>query len=102
MVTELPRGAEITLLGEIHQLERTYYEIAYVDENGVTQTGFIPTSYVNQFDGTDPLTQTTVYGEAEDDTDSIGRLIYILLGFGAIGILLDFLLLKKPKETDEI
>ena len=101
-VTELPRGAQITLLGEIHQLERTYYEIAYVDENGVTQTGFIPTSYVNHFDGTTPLSQTITYNDAEDDTDSIGRMLYILLGLGAIGILLDFLLLRKPKETDEI
>ena len=98
---ELSRGAQVTLLSEIRLPDRTYYEISYVDENGATQTGFIPTAYVNAFDGTNPLSQTTTYGDAEDDFDAVGRLAYILLGLGAIGILLDFLLLKKPKETDE-
>ena len=37
----------------------------------------------------------------EDDTDSVGRMLYILLGLGAIGILTDVLLLRKSKETDE-
>ena len=100
-VAKMPRGAKVTLLGEIRQLNRTYYEIAYTAENGEVKTGFIPTAYVNLFDGTAPTTQTVTYGETEDDTDAVGRLIYILLGLGAIGILIDFLLLKKPKETDE-
>ena len=101
-VTEIPRGTQVILLGEISQLDRTYYEISYTDENGEVQTGFIPTSYVNLFDGTAPNAQTVTYGETTDDTDSVGRMLYLLLGLGAIGILLDFLLLKKPKETDEL
>ena len=100
-VAEMPRGAQVTLLYVIHQLDRTYYEISYTDENGVAQIGFIPTAYVNLFDGTAPNPQTITYGETEDDTDALFRLTYILLGLGAIGILLDVLLLKKPKETDE-
>ncbi len=100
-VAEMPRGEKVTLLGEIHQLDRIYYEISYTDENGEVQIGFIPTAYVNLFDGTSPTTQTITYGETEDDTDAVFRLTYILLGLGAIGILLDVLLLKKPKETDE-
>ena len=100
-VAELPRGAKVTLLGEVHQLDRTYYEISYTNENGEVQTGFIPTSYLNLFDGTAPITETITYGETSDDTDSVGRMLYILLGLGAIGILIDVLLLKKPKETDE-
>jgi hypothetical protein len=100
-VAELPRGAQVTLLCEVRLPERSYYKISYADDNGVTQTGYIPATYVNTFDGTNPLFQTTTYGETEDDLESVGRLTYILLGLGAIGILLDFLLLRKPKETDE-
>ena len=100
-VAKMPRGAKVHLLDEIKLLERTYYEIAYTDENGEVKTGYIPTVYINLFDGTDPAVQTVTYGETTDDTDAVGRLIYILLGFGAIGILLDVLLLKKSKETDE-
>lgn len=100
-VVEIPRGAVVTLLGEIHKLDRTYYEISYVDENGVYSKGFIPTSYVNLFDGTAPITETITYGDTTDDTDSVGRMLYILLGLGAIGILTDVLLLRKIKETEE-
>ena len=100
-VAEMPRGGAVTLLGEIHKLNRTYYEVSYVDENGEMQTGFIPTAYVNLFDGTAPTTETITYGDTEDDTDSVGRMLYILLGLGAIGILTDVLLLRKSKETDE-
>ncbi|MBR2321370.1 MAG: hypothetical protein IKA57_04465 [Clostridia bacterium] len=100
-VAEMPRGAKVTLLGEIHQLDRTYYEISYTNENGEVKTGYIPTSYINLFDGTAPKAETITYGETEDDTESVGRMLYILLGLGAIGILIDVLLLKKSKETDE-
>ncbi|MBO5736267.1 MAG: hypothetical protein J6S04_00525, partial [Clostridia bacterium] len=100
-VAEMPRGAQVTLLGELRLPDRTYYEITYTDTNGVVQTGYVPTSYVNLFDGTAPTSQTITYGATEDDTDSVGRMVYILLGFGAIGILIDVLLLKKSKETDD-
>ena len=99
-VAEMPRGAKVTLLGELSLLDRTYYEVSYTNENGEAQTGFIPTSYINLFDGTAPITNSVTYGETEDDTDSVGRMLYILLGLGAIGILIDVLLLKKSKEPD--
>ena len=41
------------------------------------------------------------YGETENDTDRIWRLVYILLGLGVIGILVDVLLLRKPKQDSE-
>ena len=100
-VETLQSGAKVTLLGEVTKLKRTYYEIAYTTENGEVKTGFVPKAYVNLFDGTSPTAQTVTYGETADDSDSVWRFAYIILGFGAIGILVDFLLLKKPKETDE-
>lgn len=100
-VETLQSGAKVTLLGEVTKLHRAYYEIAYTAENGEMKTGFVPKAYVNLFDGTSPTAQTVTYGETADDSDSVWRFAYIILGFGAIGILVDFLLLKKPKETDE-
>lgn len=99
-VAEITRGSYVTILGEVKKLNRDYYEIAYQTENGERVTGFIPTAYVNAFNGADPLLQVETYGETEDDHDSVGRFIYLLLGFGAIAILVDFLLLKKPKSEE--
>lgn len=100
-VESLPRGAKVTLLSELSHADRTYYEIAYTSEQGETQTGFVPKSFVNAFNGANPTVQTETYGTTEDDTDAVGRMLYILLGFGAIGILLDVLLLRKKKDADE-
>jgi len=97
-VCELPRGVKVTLLGEIHQLEHDYYAVSYVDENGATQIGFIPKTYANQFDGSTPTPETHTIGSTEDDHDSVWRFAYIVLGLGAIGILVDYLLLRKKKE----
>ena len=100
-LTDIPRGATVTLLGEVKKLNHEYYEVSYKAENGETVTGFIPKNYVLLFDGSVPTNETVTYGNTEDDTDTVWRLAYILLGFGAIGILVDFLLLRKPKKNDE-
>ena len=100
-VATLPRGAEVKLLGEINKLDHAYYEIEYTAENGETVTGFIPQSYVMPFNGISPETSTVTYGETEDDNDAVWRFTYIILGLAAIGILVDFLLLYKPKNKEE-
>lgn len=97
-VSRLERGAQIELLGEIDKLDNPYYQIAYKDENGVTQTGYIPKAYVNLFDGTPPEPTTLAIGETVSDKDSVYRLIYLLLGAGAICILTDFLILRKQNK----
>lgn len=100
-VADLPRGEAITLLGEVTKLNYEYYEIAYTAENGETVTGFIPKDYVLLFDGKTPTAETVTFGNTEDDKDTVWRFTYIALGFVAIGILVDFLLLRKPKDTEE-
>lgn len=100
-VTELPRGEKVTLLGKVKHLDRVYYELSYTNDQGETVTGFVPEAYINLFDGSAPIVQTETYGDTEDDMDAVFRMAYLLLGLGAIGILLDVLLLRKPKDTDE-
>ena len=98
---DLPRGATVALLGEVTQLNHDYYEVSYTAENGETVTGFIPKNYVLLFDGRTPTSETVTHGNTEDDQDTVWRFTYITLGFVAIAILVDFLLLYKPKEKDE-
>ena len=94
-VCKMPQDATVTLLGEVSNLDCSYYLVEYVDENGATQTGYIPTSYVTPFHGTPAATQTVTYGDPTGDTDSVWRLAYLVLGAGAICILVDYLILKK-------
>ena len=96
-VTELPKNAKIQLLGEVRQLDYEYYLIAFETDDG-TQTGYVPKTYVNLYDGTpNEVTDQTLGNEADDG--SISRLTFILLGSAIICILIDFLLLrKKPSE----
>jgi len=100
-VADLSRGENVTLIGEVTGLNYEYYEIAYTTEGGKTVTGFIPKDYILSFDGRTPTSETVTYGNTEDDKDTVWRFTYIALGFVAIGILVDFLLLRKPKETEE-
>ncbi len=93
----LPRGSKVTLLGEIGELDHKYYRIAYTDENGTVLTGYIPQSYATTFDASPKPSNQTVLGDASD-TDGVWRLAYILLGLGAVCILVDFLLLRKKKD----
>ncbi len=98
-VTGLTKNQAITLVGEVNDLDYSYYKIRFTDENGNEQTGFIPKSYATLFDGEPKPTETTVVGNATPNTDSLGRLLFLLLGTAAICILLDLLILHKP--TDE-
>ncbi len=99
VATTLPRGSQVTLLGEIGELDHEYYRIAYTDEEGNTKTGYIPQSYATPFDASPKTNVETIIG-GEQNSDAVWRLAYILLGLGAVGILVDFLLLRK-KKTDE-
>ena len=97
-VTGLTKNQEVTLIGEINQLDYNYYRIEFVDENGVTQTGFIPQTYITLFNG-EPLTsEQTTYAEKAPNEDELWRLTFLLLGAAAIGILVDLLILHRTKE----
>ncbi len=95
----LARGTELTLIGEINQLDHDYYHVAYQTADG-EKTGYVPKAYVQLFDGTPKQTQTYVQGETESNGDALWRLGYILLGFGAICILVDYLILRKKRKDD--
>ena len=97
-VTGLTKNQAITLVGEVNDLDYSYYKIRFTDENGNEQTGFIPKPYVTLFDGEPKPTETTVIGNAAPNTDSLGRLLFLLLGAAAICILMDLLILHKPKD----
>ncbi len=96
-VCELPKNAELTVLGEIGELDYRYYRVSYVDEQGITRTGYVPQPYVSSFDGRYPTAEKVTAGDKETDYDSLWRAAFILLGCSAIAILTDFLILKKKK-----
>ena len=99
-VDELPRGSEVKLLGEVLELDHAYYKVLFTDENGNEKIGYIPKSYATLFDGSTPTPETVISGATETDTDAVWRCVYIILGFGAIAILVDLLILHKPKENE--
>ena len=45
----VPESDVVALLGELANLDGSYYLVEYTDGQGVTQTGYIPTSYVTSF-----------------------------------------------------
>ena len=97
-VTTLPKNTQISLLGSIKNLDCDYYKVSYTDTSGTTQIGFIPENYVNDFySQPTPPTDYTV-GETQSNTDSVYRLIYIVLGCAIIGILINYLLLRKKED----
>ena len=89
----LPRNGKVTLLGEINDLDQAYYYIAYGE-----YTGYVPKSFVSNITASPAQTEETVYGNLEDNVDAIFRVTYIILGFGVICILVDFLLLRKKEK----
>ncbi len=92
----LERGASVSLIGEVMLDSETYYQVQQGE-----QVGYIPKSYVSLYNAATPSTQTQVIGDNSDNADGIWRLVYILLGTAAIGILADFLILrKKPKDEE--
>ena len=100
-VTALTRGAEISVLGEINELDNAYYHVSYTDENGNVSTGYIPKSYVTLFNGEPPQSTVKTYGVIGNNTDAIWRLGYLVLGVLAICILVDVLLLREEKEEPD-
>lgn len=97
----LTGGAQVTLLGEMAELDHAYYEIRVTDEEGEEKIGYVPKSYITLFDGSTPLPETVVNGDTETDTDGVWRMAYLILGFGTILILVDYLILHKRKDTEE-
>ncbi len=90
--TPLSRGEEITILGEIHFLERAYYKV----QKG-REIGYLPASYLTATLQENPSAERVVYGEEEADENSVFQLVFILLGCALIGILADFLILRHLK-----
>ena len=97
-VHALPRGGQITLIGEIGELDHEYYHIEYIDEQGEKHLGYIPKSYAVPFDGSPLVGEQNAFGATESQEDSVWRLAYLLLGFAAVCILTDYLLLRKKKD----
>lgn len=96
-VFTLPKNAEVKVLGEIEELDYKYYRVEYVDEQGETHTGYLPKSYVSAVDARYPETEQVTAGDVATDVDSLWRAAFILLGFSAIAVLADFLILRKKK-----
>lgn len=101
-VTTLPRSAAISVLGEINDLDRSYYLVQYADGENVTHTGYVPKAYAVDFDPTPPTATERSYGATVSDTDAIWRLAFLLLGGAAILILIDVLIFRamRPKKDD--
>ncbi len=97
---ELARGAQVTVLGEIKELDHAYFHVSYESKNGEIKTGYIPQAFVTDFNGLPQTSETIEVGKASDD-DSVFRLAYLLLGFAAICILTDYLFLRKKKGGDD-
>ncbi|MBQ9728457.1 MAG: hypothetical protein IJV85_02560 [Clostridia bacterium] len=99
-VDTLKRGTQITLLGEINELDYPYYLVKYVDETGAEKTGYVPQAYVSDHDGTPPQTEVHTYGK-ENRSLEVWRLFYLLLGTLAICVLVDCLILRKRKDDSD-
>ena len=97
---QLQRGDKVTVIGEIEKLDYEYYQIRYTAENGESKTGYIPKAYLAPYDGLPPVGEVHEFGNADGNADAEWRFAYLALGFGAICILLDYLILKKRPKDD--
>ena len=97
----LTDGAQVAVLGEVTQLDHAYYEIRVTGEDGEEKIGYVPKPYITLFDGSTPHPETVVNGDTETDTDGVWRMAYLILGFGTILILVDYLILHKRKDSEE-
>ena len=95
----LSRAEEVKVIGEVITLDYAYYKVTVESESG-TKTGYIPKPFITLFDGSHAEMNTTVIGDTATDHDSVWRFVYLILGFGAICILTDFLILRKSKKDD--
>ncbi len=95
-LAELPRGEKITLLGELNGLDCDYYKVALGDD-----VGYVAKAHVNLFDGTPPKTEELTLGKTNSRAQTIWRLAYLILGTGAVCILVDFLILRKRNEEEK-
>lgn len=99
-VRQLNRSETVTLIGEINGPHYAYYRIRYTD--GETEyTGYIPQSFVTLFNPITPDAHTHSHGTEQANQDSVWRFVYIALGFAAICILTDYLLLRRPKDNED-
>ena len=99
-VCRLKGGSKITVLGEIEKLDYAYYHVEIVDEEGETQTGYIPRVYLTEFNGAPPIPHNYTADNKTNGADLLWRFTYIALGIGVICILVDVLLLRKPKKEE--
>ena len=97
----IPSGTKVKLLGEVIKLDHAYYQIQLTDENGAQQIGFIPTAYATLFDGSTPAPEEVIMGATETDVDAVWRCAFLVMGFGAIIVLVDFLLLRERNDEEE-
>lgn len=94
-VCPVDKNAEVTVLKTVQKLDWIYYQIEYTNENGVTQTGFLPSAYVSDTNGAAPQSQTATFGGESNNRDLVWRLVYIILGTLVVCILTDYLILRK-------
>ena len=97
---DVPRDGKVTLLGEIQKLDRLYYYVSYVNTKGETKTGYIPQVYISLTQG-DTANKIITVGGTHNNLSAYGRLAYILTGTAVVCVLVDYLILRKPKEEDE-
>ncbi len=98
-VTQLDKNAKVLLLGEITQLDHDYYLVSIQTADG-EKTGYVPKTYITDFDGSTPNPKDHLLGGEPAETDMVWRLAYIICGLLAICILTDYLILRK-KPTDK-
>ncbi len=99
-LAKLSRDKTVYVVAELRISEHKYYEVRYETETG-EQTGYLPSAYVTDFDPTPMQAETITVGKQATAQDSVWRFVYLLLGTGAICILVDFLLLRKDKNDEE-
>ncbi len=90
---KLDCGERVKIVGEVRSLGCDYYA---VEKEG--KKGYIPKAYVTFYE--EPATQTTesLLGDGVTDSDSVWQLVCLLLGVAAVGILIDYLILRPKRE----
>ncbi len=92
-LSQASRGEQVSLLGEVTGLDCDYYKIRYGEK-----IGYIPKAYLLSYEGAPHRAEQTTVGNTGAAKDAVWRMAYILLGTAAIGILVDFLILRKKNE----